>query len=134
MAAIKATAPGLAAGLKGLRPLHLKQLAAGYKAEAGRRPLSTLTEHCNVAIVGDIPEHARQAFFFATFIAIRKNDCGVQSIAVGFIYLRLTSKILTKRIASALATELQLVQLGSSVRMGCEAAVHIVREYTDTHI
>lgn len=134
MAAIKATAPGSAAGLDGLRPLHLRQLVAGHTAEAGRRLLSALTELCNVAIAGDIPEHARQAFFGASLIAIRKKDGGVRPIAVGSIYRRLASKILAKRMSTALATELQPVQLGVGVRTGCEAAVHAVREYIDTHI
>ena len=34
---------------------------------------------------------------------------------------------------SVLAAELELVQLGVGVRMGCEAAVHSVRDYVDTH-
>ena len=34
---------------------------------------------------------------------------------------------------SALAAELQPVQLGVGVRMGCEAAVHSVRDHVDTH-
>ena len=134
MAAIQATPPGSAAGLDGLRPLHLKQLVSRHTAEAGRRLLTALTELCNVAIAGDIPEHARQAFFASSLIAVRKKDGGVRPIAIGSIYRRLASKILAKRMSTALAAELQPVQLGVGVRMGCEAAVHAVREYIDSHI
>ena len=49
------------------------------------------------------------------------------------MYRRLASKILARGMSSALAPELQLVQLGVGVRMGCEAAVHAVREFTDLH-
>ena len=133
-AAIRATPPGSAAGLDGLRPLHLSQLVAGFTAEAGRRLLSALTELCNLTIAGNIPEFAREAFFGASLTAIKKKDGGVRPIAVGSIHRRLASKILAKHMSSALATELQPVQLGVGVRMGCEAAVHAVRDFTDSHV
>ena len=133
LAAIKATAPGSAAGLDGVRPMHLRHLVAKRTAEAGRRLTSALTELINTAIAGDIPEHARQAFFGASLVAIKKKDGGVRPIAIGSIYRRLASKLLARRMSSALAPELQPAQLGVGVQMGCEAAVHAVREYTDAH-
>ena len=133
MAAIKASAPGSAAGLDGLRPLHLMQLVAKSTAEAGQRLLTALTELCNAVIAGELPAHVTQAFFGASLTAIRKKDGGIRLVAVGSIYRRLASKIMAKRMASALALELQPAQLVVGVRMGCEAAVHAVRDYTDAH-
>lgn len=69
---------------------------AGYTAKAGRRLLSVLTELCNVPLARDIPEEARQTYFSAHLIAIRKKDGGVRPIAVGSIYRQLTSKILAR--------------------------------------
>ena len=132
MAAIKASAPGSAAGLDGLRPLHLMQLVAKSTAEAGQRLLTALTELCNAVIAGELPAHVTQAFFGASLTAIRKKDGGIRLVAVGSIYRRLASKIImAKRMASALTLELQPVQFFVDVRMGCEAAVHAVRDYTD---
>ena len=131
--ALKDTASGAAAGLDGLRPMHLVKLVAKDTAEAGRRLTSALTALINAAIAGDIPEHARQTFFSAHLVAIKKKDGGVRPIAIGSIYRRLASKILARRMSSALTSELKPVQLGVGVRMGCEAAVHAVREFTDIH-
>ena len=133
LAAIKATAPGSAAGLDGVRVQHLSQLVDRRNAEAGRRLTGALTDLVNAAIAGDIPDHARQAFFSANLIALKKKDGGVRPIAIGSIYRRLASKVLAQRMSAALAPELQPVQLGVGVRMGCEAAVHAVREFTDMH-
>ncbi len=133
MVPIQATAPGSPAGLDSLQPLHLKHLVTIYTAEAGQRFLSALTELCNTAIAGDIPEEARKVFYGASLIAIRKKDGGIRPIAVGSLYRRLASKILAKRMSISFAPELQPVQLGVGVRMGCEAAVHAVREFTDAH-
>ncbi|MPC61313.1 hypothetical protein E2C01_055383 [Portunus trituberculatus] len=55
MAAIKSSAPGSAAGLDGLRPLHLLQLVARFTAEAGQLDLGlTLNESkCEVTHLDD---------------------------------------------------------------------------------
>ncbi|KAK8371723.1 hypothetical protein O3P69_018973 [Scylla paramamosain] len=90
LAAIKATPLGSAAGLNGVRLLHLSQLFGGRTAEAGHRLLNALTELCNSTIAGNIPEHTREAF-----TAIKKKNGGVRPIAVGSIYRRLVSNLLS---------------------------------------
>ena len=59
LGSIKATPLGSAAGLDGVQPFHPRQLVARYTTETGRRLLSILTELCNIAITGNIHEHAR---------------------------------------------------------------------------
>ena len=133
LAAILAFPTGSAAGLDGVRPMHLRQLVSKNTAEAGRRLLGAITNLCNAAIVGNIPDTARQAFFSANLVALKKKDGGLRPIAVGSIYRRLAGKLVSKHMTSALSAQLRPVQLGVGTPLGCEAAVHAVREFTDDH-
>lgn len=68
--------------------------------------LSALTELCNTAISGEVPQHARQAFLSASLVAIRKKDGGVRPVADGSTFRRLAFSLLARHMSSALATEL----------------------------
>ncbi len=124
LAAIKATPLSSAAGLNGVRLLHLSQLFGGRTAEAGHRLLNALTELCNSTIAGNIPEHTREAF-----TAIMKNNGGVRPIAIGSIYPRLVSNLLVKYMSSALAAEIQPVPLGVGAGMSCEAVDPVIQAF-----
>ena len=130
LAAIQSMPRGSSAGLDGIRPLHLQQLTSKNTAEAGTRLLSALTALCHHAASGNIPEPARNAFFGASLIAIKKKLGGLRPIAIGSSFRRLTSKLVAKSITASIAGELQPTQLGVGVPLGCEAAVHAVRKFT----
>ena len=127
--AIESMPTGSAAGLDGMRPLHLRQLISAEASEPGRRLLGSLTSLANKALEGDIPECARSAFFGATLCALRKKDGGLRPIAVGSVYRRLPCRIAARHAADLLGPEFRPVQLGVGTRLGCEAAVHAAREY-----
>ncbi|KAG0715538.1 Retrotransposable element SLACS protein [Chionoecetes opilio] len=133
MAAIQSMPPGSSAGLDGIRPLHLRQLTSKINAEAGVSLLTALTALCRRAISGRIPDPARNAFFGASLIAIRKKQGGLRPIAIGSSYRRLASKLVVKRMATSLASQLAPTQLGVGTPLGCETAVHAVRSYVSSH-
>jgi len=132
-AAVRALPPGSAAGPDGIRAAHILHLIQKNTAEAGVRLLSALTALCNVAAAGNIPDHARKAFFSARLVALRKKDGGVRPIAIGTVYRRLVCKLVARRASAAVAEELRPVQLGVGTQLGCEAAVHAIREYAEAH-
>ncbi|KAG0720569.1 hypothetical protein GWK47_048233 [Chionoecetes opilio] len=88
MAAIQSMPPGSSAGLEGIRtlstsPAHLKKKTRKPACAYSRldRPRAV---H---AISGHIPDHARNAFFGASLIAIRKKQGGnPRPIAIGSSY------------------------------------------------
>ena len=128
-AAIASFDTGSSAGLDGLRPAHLKDLTARSAGEAGVRLISALTGLVNTALSGDIPPAARDAFYGASLLALRKPDGGIRPIAVGSVYRRLASKAGLKPLRSQLGEELRPTQLGYGTPGGCEAAVHASRQF-----
>ena len=128
LSAIQSMPPGSSAGHDGLRPLHLLQLTSKKTAEAGHRLLSALTELCRCAISGNIPDLARNAFFGANLVAIRKKDGGIRPIANGSVYRRLVCKLVAGRMTKAVASHLHLKQLVVGTPLACEASVHTVRD------
>ena len=112
--------------------LHLQQLTTKQTAEAGARLLSALAALCHHAAAGNIPDSARNAFFGASLIAIKKKQGGLRPIAIGSSFRRLTGKLVAKSITASIAGELKPTQLGVGVPLGCEAAVHAVRKYTSS--
>lgn len=133
LAAIQSMPRGSSAGLDGIRPLHLQQLTTKQTAEAGSRLLSALTALCHHAAAGHIPDAARNAFFGASLIAIKKKQGGLRPIAIGSSYRRLTGRLVAKRTTASLSSQLTPTQLGVGAPLGCEAAVHAVRKYTHTN-
>ena len=127
--AIESMPTGSAAGLDGIRPLHLRQLISTDAVEPGRRFLRSLTVLTNIALDGRIPECARDAFFGAALCALRKKDGGLRPIAVDSVYRRLPCRIAAHHAADLLAPEFRPIQLGVGTRLGCEAAVHAAREF-----
>jgi hypothetical protein len=120
---------GSSAGLDGIRPLHLHELLSREAAESGRRLLTSLTALTNLVLGGLVPKCGRDALFGASLCALRKKDGGLRPIAVGSVYRRLAGRIGAKHISTILGPELRPTQLGVGTPLGCEAAVHAVREY-----
>ena len=120
---------GSAGGMDGIRPLHLRQLTSAETGEAGVRLLASLTALTNLVLAGQVPECARDALYCASLCAFRKKDGGLRPIAVGSVYRRLPARIAARFAADLLGPELRPVQLGVGTPLGCEAAVHAVRNF-----
>ena len=127
--AISSFPPSSSAGLDGIRPAHLRSLVGRTVAEAGARLLTALTALTNLAISGQIPDFAVQAFYGASLIALRKKGGGLRPIAIGSVFRRIAAKIAVSNVSAAIGAELRPAQLGVATRNGCEAAVHAVRAY-----
>ena len=120
---------GSSGGLDGVRPIHLQQLTAAESAEAGMRLLASLASLSNLILAGKVPQCARDALFSASLCALRKKDGGIRPIAVGSTLRRLPARIAAHVAADLLGHEFRPVQLGVGTQLGCEAAVHGVREF-----
>ena len=117
-----------------MRPLHLRQLTSAETGEAGQRLLTSLTALTNLVLAGQVPMCGRDAIYCASLCALRKKDGGLRPIAVGSVYRRLPARIAARFAANLLGPQLRPVQLGVGTPLGCEAAVHAVREFTqDSH-
>ncbi|XP_029656011.1 uncharacterized protein LOC115229886 [Octopus sinensis] len=130
--ALRDFSPGSSGGVDGLRPGHLKDLTSPTTAEASRKLLRSITNLCNRFISGSIPDFARDIFFSANLTALGKKDNGVRPIAVGNIFRRLSAKLLCRAIVPCLSSKFLPVQLGVGVPNGCEAAVHSIRDLTES--
>ena len=130
MLALKSFRPSSSGGIDGLRPGHLKDLTSASTAESGRRLRASLTRLCNCLIRGNIPTIARDLLFSANLTALRKKDGGIRPIAVGNTLRRLVSKVASRPVIQALASQLAPIQLGVGVQGGCEAAAHAIRSVT----
>ena len=106
MVALKSFRPSSAGGDDGLRPGHLKDLVAPQTAEAGRRLLKALANHCSKLLRRQVPQHARDLLFAANLTALRKKDGSIRPIAVGNVFRRLASKIAAKRVIPELRRQL----------------------------
>ena len=120
---------GASGGPDGLRPGHLRSLLAHGSAEAESRLLPALTDLVNVMLRGEVPQFAVPVLYGANECAIRKKDGGIQSIAVGSTFRRLSVKVGSRPVVRALGEELRPVQLGVSTSGACEAAAHAARRY-----
>ena len=127
--AIRTMPPGSAAGLDGMRPLHLKQLISAEATEPGRRLLRSITRLVNLILSGSVPDYARDSLFGASLCALRKKDGGLRPIAIGSVYRRLASRLAAHHLTSVIGPELRPVQMGVGTPLGCEAAVHATREF-----
>ena len=132
LSAVQSMPPGSSGGLDGFRAAHLRDLLSRGTAEAGQRLLSALTALVNAVLSGSLPAHCLPAFYGASLCALRKKDGGLRPIAVGSVFRRLAGRIGAKHLSDSLSAELRPVQLGVGTPLGCEAAVHAVREYVSS--
>ena len=65
-------------------------------------------------------------------VASRKKGEGFHTIAVGEVLCGLTSKCLSRIIQQEVVRSLSPLQLGASVKAGCEATVHSVSSVMET--
>jgi hypothetical protein len=120
---------GSAAGLDGIRPVHLKELTSSSAGDNGRRLLGCLTKLCNFLLEGRLNAEACPYVFGASLCALSKKDGGLRPIAVGSTFRRLTAKLGCAAVREEMAAYLRPCQMGFGTRLGCEAAIHATRAF-----
>ena len=118
---------GPAPGPSGLRLEHVK---AALKAPPNRsdKALAGLTKLVNGMRAGKVPATVATYLCGACLHAAMKKDRGLRPIAVGNLARRITAKCAASRVTDKAMVHLSPLQLGVTVRGGCEAIAHAVRE------
>ena len=122
--AIQSFPQGSAGGRDGLRPQHLKDMAAG---DTGMAFLASMTEFVNFLLMGNSPTFIRPLLFGANLLALNKKGGGLRPIAVGSVIRRLSAKVASRKVTSKCAAILGPRQLGFGIPRGSEIAVNAVR-------
>ena len=114
---------GSAGGPDALRPQHLKDISSG----GWQILLQSVTFFVNCVLRGETAAPARVSFFGATLIALNKKGGGLRPITVECTLRRLVVKCTGAGVKEAMGALLAPRQLGFSVPLGAEAAVHASR-------
>ena len=112
--AISSFPNGSAGGPDGLRPQHLKDLLIGAKDD--HPLLMKITELMNLVIEGLTPCHVLPILFGGSLTAITKKSGGIRPIAVGYLWRRLSGKLVCNHAAARMAALLSPRQLGFAVK------------------
>lgn len=119
-----------AAGLDGIRPVHLKELTSASAGDADFRLLEHLAKLCNFLLSGQLNPEVCSYIYGASLCALSKKDGGIRPIAIGSAFRRLTAKLGCRAVREEMAAYLQPCQLGFGTRLGCEAAIHATRAFS----
>ena len=119
---------GSAPGPSGLRPSHLREAIGCPSPDQAASLLASLTRFVNLLAAGRAPSTVVPHLCGATLLASRKKKGGHRPIAVGEVLRRLVSKCLAAFVRLPAISLLSPLQLGVSVRGGCEAIVHATRQ------
>ena len=124
--ALKSFKRGSGAGPSGLRPEHLKAaLVPGLRDEILRH----MTLLVNLLARGEAPPEIQQWLCGASLTALPKPSGGLRPIAVGETWRRFVGKALAKSVAEDARAYLEPLQVGVGTSGGCEAVVHVVRQW-----
>ena len=115
---------GSAPGPSGLRPSHLREAVGCPSPDRANKVLAALTRLVNFLASGRAPSDITPHLCGATLLASKKKKGGLRPIAVGEVLRRLVSKCLATLAHCQALAHLSPLQLGVSVRGGCEAIVH----------
>ena len=115
---------GSAPGPSGLRPNHLREAVGCPSPDQAIGVLAPLTRFVNLLAAGHAPPTIIPHLCGATLLASKKKKGGHRPIAVGEVLRRLVSKCLATLVRLPANSLLAPLQLGVSVRGGCEAIVH----------
>ncbi|XP_065315298.1 uncharacterized protein LOC135924175 [Gordionus sp. m RMFG-2023] len=113
-------------GFEGMRPIYLQDLTIPL-LNSQTTLLNSITLLCNRILHGDVPIFAQPIMFGAKLIALTKPNKDLRPIAIGTLFRRLVSKLISARINEKVSTILTSTQLGVDVKGGCESAAHITR-------
>ena len=108
-------AVGSSSGIDGRRPAHLRDLTSKSNAEAGQHLIRSLTALVNRLLNADASDHAKKLLISANHTALRKNDGGIRTIAVGNAIRRLASKVGCAVATPSLAQQLSPTQIGIGI-------------------
>ncbi|KAI5635791.1 reverse transcriptase (RNA-dependent DNA polymerase) domain-containing protein [Phthorimaea operculella] len=120
---------GSAAGLDGIRPVHLRELTSASAGDNGERLLGCLTNLCNFLLSGRLNKEVCSFMYGASLCALSKKDGGLRPITVGSTFRRLTAKLGCRTVKDEMAAYFQPHQLGFGTHLDCEAAIHATRAF-----
>ena len=124
--AVRGFRRGTAAGSSGLRSDHLREaLQTAHCDEV----LTHLTAVVHLLAAGQVPSNLAPHLAGATLHALPKGDADVRPIAVGETLRRLVAKCLCHTVKDLARDYLHPLQVGVSVPMGAEAAIHTARQW-----
>ena len=124
--ALSSFSRGSGAGPSGLRPQHLKDaMVPGLRDELSRH----MVEVVNLMARGQPPPQVQHWLCGASLAALPKASGDLRPVAVGETWRRLAGKALAHEVAPELRNYLEPVQLGVGTPGGCEAVVHVVRQW-----
>ena len=126
--AVRSFPSGSAPGPSGLRPSHLREAVSCPAPDRARLVLKSLTIFVNALAAGRTPPSVLPHLCGATLLACRKKNGGLRPIAVGEVLRRLISKCLATASRRTANNYLAPLQLGVSVKGGCEAIIHSVTQ------
>ena len=117
------------AGPSGLRPSHLQD---ALRYSTGDLTLRLLAEVVSLMLKGELPEDIRPWLCGAALMALRKPNKSLRPVAVGETLRRLCSKVCVELMGSSIRSILEPVQVGVQTKFGCEAVVHVTRQWSHT--
>ena len=126
--AVRSFPSGSAPGPSGLRPSHLREAVSCPAPDRARLVLKSLTIFVNALAAGRTPPSVLPHLCGATLLACQKKNGGLRPIAVGEVLRRLISKCLATASRRTANNYLAPLQLGVSVKGGCEAIIHSVTQ------
>ena len=127
---LKAFPKGTGPGPTGLRAQHLVDGCAGPEQTAA---LEALTDLVTLLADARAPKELAPFLAGAALMALPKDENDLRPVAVGETIRRLTSKCLCSTVREAAQALFAPLQVGVACPRGGEAAVHVVRQYTERH-
>lgn len=128
---VRAFPRGSAPGPSGLRPQHLKD--ALHSTAHRDEVLHQLLALVNLLAKGLAPPSVAEHLAGAWLVALTKKDGGLRPVAIGETLRRLVAKCLCSQVSDAARDRLAPLQVGVAVPGGCEAAVHVSRQWLTRH-
>ena len=119
---------GSSGGPDGIIPQHLLDLLTSSDDTLK----TALTDFINVMLSGNLLQPIREVILEGHLIALKRNDCGIRPIAIGYTLRRLAAKCANSHAITARSKVLKPVKVGVSISGGAEAAVHAVRRFVET--
>ena len=114
---------GSAPGPSGLRPSHLRETVGCPSPDQAKRILASLTNFVNLLAAGRAPPTITPHLCGASLLASKKKNRGHRPIAIRKVLRYLVSKSLASLVHSPAISLLAPLQLGVSIKGGCEAIV-----------
>ena len=82
-------------------------------------------------LAGGLSQDINEILYGERLLALKKNDGGLRSIAIGYKIRILAAKCANMYATNKLAAQLARTQLGVGVPGGAEAAIHALRRYAE---